>query len=105
MIDCQNDNKGKGYCTHIEGIGQAALHFEVALVIGNTAGHDAACGRFKAYSKKIFRPVRCCNCSHEKLSNPRLKCSPNNQDEMENKIRTYLHKINCNRRVGKYREK
>ena len=105
LIDYQNNDKGKGYVTHIDGIGQAALHFEVALVIGNTAGHDAACGRFKAYSKKISRPVRCCNCPHEELSNPRFKCQPNNQNVIEQKIKTYLHKINSNKRVGKYREK
>ena len=105
LIDFQNNYKGKGYCTFIEGIGQAALHFEVALVIGDTAGHDAACGRFKAYSKKNSRPVRCCNGPHEELSNPRFNCQPNSQENMKQKITTNLHKINSNKRIGKYREK
>ena len=77
LIDLQTKDKenGLGIPLEISGIGRRYCHFEVAYVIGDTAGHDALCGHYKAYATKIHRPVRTCYVAHEDLDDPDVECT------------------------------
>ena len=60
---------------YIHGLGKVNAHFEVAMIIGDSVGHDQLCCHYQGYSKEIQRPMRMCYCSYDQLDNPLVKCN------------------------------
>ena len=55
LRDLQDDDASTGHGTRmtVVGMGEVHLHFELAVVIGDTLAHDMVCGRYKSYGNMI----------------------------------------------------
>ena len=87
------------------GKGEVYLHFEVALIIGDTVGQDAICCHYQSYTNKIERPIRSCDTSRDNLNVTTGVCNEVNMDEIFDCIENCMSKIIRRRKVSKYRQK
>ena len=63
-LQLEDAMNGLGVRAYLHGKGNVFLHFELALVIGDTIAHDTTiCGHYCLYSNMIQRPIRSCNVS------------------------------------------
>ena len=59
---------------YVHEMGNVFLHFELALVVGDTVVHDTICGHYHSYSNKIQKPIWSCNVSQNDIDNPDHIC-------------------------------
>ena len=99
LVDLQRSDyeSGNGHEVLVHGLGTINLHFEVAIVIGDTVGHDTLCCHYKSYTNKIARPIRSCYVSCEDLDNQHIKCNTAHMHPIYNCIKTCMSKISRKR--------
>ena len=56
-LQLEDAMNGFGVRAYAHGIRNVFLHFELALVIGDTVAHDTICGCYHSYFNKIQRPI------------------------------------------------
>ena len=103
-IQESDSSNGEGYCCYVAGKGKVHLHFEVAIVIGDTVGHDAICCHYQSYTNKIERPVRSCTVSQDDIDNENATYSFVHMADIFDRIETCMSKIMRRRKVDKYRK-
>ena len=84
---------GNGVKMHVHGKGEVFLHFELALVIGDTVGHDAMCGQFKSYSNKIQCPIQSCDVGQDKIDDPDHICNYTKQADIQELLQQCMFNV------------
>ena len=95
---------GCGTKAYVHGKGDVILHFELALVIGDTVGHDTICGRYRSYSNKIKRPIWSCDVSQDDIDDPDHVCSYTKVENIRSLLDECIHNIKHCRDVGYHRK-
>ena len=79
------------YCKHVSR--NINIHFDLAMIIGDTKGQDAMCGHYASYSKNTARIVRDCNTSTSDADNVKFKCTYSLQSTIKNTVEKALSNI------------
>ena len=80
------DNYSGGTKVYVVNRGYVYLHFKVAMIIGDTEGHDKLCCHYMAYSASIQRCSRDCDCPSRLADDLDFECTPTKVAKMKSVI-------------------
>lgn len=106
LLDIQwNDEiNHQGIKLYVHGKGFVYAHFELAMIIGDSVGHDQLCCHYQAYSSELQRPMRMCFCSYDDLDNPLIVCKPVIAENIDKIISSCIESIHTNYKKSEARQ-
>ncbi|MGH7973985.1 MAG: hypothetical protein ACREBR_00565, partial [bacterium] len=90
-------NNPDGVKMHVFGKGKVTLHFELCMIIGDTAGQDKMCGHYSAYSKPIQKMLRDCSIPTIHADDPHFRCIPTCLQDIKDAVEPALKEREANR--------